>query len=327
VSLIPTPNDDENALIAFKNNLITNPAAVYLSSLTSQLSRYTMRNALRTIIAVVRNVEVGSISDQVMLSYNWGALRYQHTAAIRSILAERYSPSNANRILSALRGVLREAWRLEYMTAEEYQRAIDIKLVKSHILPHGRDLDNEEIKDLAEACRADPSIAGIRDLAIIGLLYSCGLRRSELVNLEWTDFNERSGQLKIRMGKGRKQRTVYVTGGTLKALMRWATVLGASSGAMFRPILKNGRIMNTGMVSQSIYDMLKRRSKEAGVSDFSPHDLRRTFVGDMLDSGVDIATVADIAGHSSIETTRRYDRRPETTKKTAAEKINFPADE
>lgn len=56
----------------------------------------------------------------------------------------------------------------------------------------------------------------------------------------------------------------------------------------------------------------------------SPHDFRRTFVGDMLDWGVDIVTVANIAGHASIDTTLRYHRRQEETKRVAAGKLHFP---
>jgi integrase len=93
---------------------------------------------------------------------------------------------------------------------------------------------------------------------------------------------------------------------------------------LFAPVLKSGKINRKRMNPPSIYDMLKKRARQAGVPDFSPHDLRRTFVGDMLDRGVDIATVANIAGHASVDTTRRYDRRPDETKKQAATKLHFP---
>lgn len=301
-----------------------NPAAIYLNSLTSELSRYTMRNALRTIIAMMYDKSVEAVNDLEMLHFNWARLRYQHTAAIRARIANRYSPSSANRILSALRGVLKEAWRLGYTTAEEYQRAVDIQNVKARFLPSGRSLAQQEVRQLLQACKADDTPAGVRDYAIIALLYSCGLRRSELVSLRCEDFDPQEGTLKVRKGKGRKQRIVYVTGAALRALLQWRKLYDADTGMLFVPILKNGKLRKRGMVSQSIYDMLAKRAKQAGVKRLSPHDLRRTFVGDMLDLGVDIATVANIAGHSSVDTTRRYDRRPETTKKKAAEKLILP---
>jgi integrase len=67
-----------------------------------------------------------------------------------------------------------------------------------------------------------------------------------------------------------------------------------------------------------------KRGAEAGVKPFSAHDFRRTFVGDLLDRGVDIVTVAKMAGHSDVKTTARYDRRPEETKRDAAGKLYFP---
>jgi integrase len=90
------------------------------------------------------------------------------------------------------------------------------------------------------------------------------------------------------------------------------------------PVLKNDRIVTRRLTSQAIYNLVKSRAVQAGVSDFSPHDFRRTFVGDMLERGVDIATVANIAGHASVDTTRRYDRRPEEVKKKAARALHFP---
>ena len=70
--------------------------------------------------------------------------------------------------------------------------------------------------------------------------------------------------------------------------------------------------------------MLGKRGAEAGVKDFSAHDFRRTFVGDLLDRGVDISVVSKLAGHSDPKTTARYDRRPEATKRDAAAKLHFP---
>jgi integrase len=167
----------------------------------------------------------------------------------------------------------------------------------------------------------------VRDAAIIGLLYTCGLRRAELVALDVDDVDTETGRLLVRAGKGRKQRTVYAQGGALRALLDWIAqraIRIPENGPLFVPVLKGKKITPRRMNPQSIYDMLKKRATASGVKDFSPHDMRRTFVGEMLDRGVDIATVANIAGHASVDTTRRYDRRPEETKKRAAEKLHFP---
>jgi site-specific recombinase XerD len=297
------------------------PAAVYLAGLSSERSRRVTAQALRTITALITGEDPRQAD---IFALNWSALRYPHTAAIRARLAQDFSPATTNRLLSALRGVLKEAWRLGYMTAEDYQRAVDVHNIKGETLPAGRELSQGELLALVEICKQDDSPAGVRDAAILGLLYTCGLRRAELVALEAADFEPESGKLSVRAGKGRKQRTVYVQGGALHALTDWRAILQNDSGALFVPINKGGKLIPRRMNAQSIYDMLKKRGEQAGVKAFSPHDLRRTFVGDMLDRGVDIATVANIAGHASVDTTRRYDRRPEETKRKAANKLHFP---
>lgn len=297
------------------------PAAVYLFSLGSERSRKVMAQALRTVVSLLTGIDPGEAD---ILALDWAALRYVHTAYVRARLSETYSPATANRTLSALRGVLKEAWRLGQMSAEDYHRAVDVGSVKGETVPAGRELSAGEILALVQVCKADNSPAGVRDAAIIGLLYTCGIRRAELVALDVEDFDPESGRLLIRAGKGRKQRTVYVQGGALRALQDAITVMGRTSGPLFIPVLKGHRVTERRMNAQSIYDMLRKRAEQAGVKNFSPHDFRRTFVGEMLERGVDIATVANIAGHASVDTTRRYDRRPETTKKQAANKLHFP---
>lgn len=310
VTLPYTPGTDLQPLAS------KNPAAVYLARLTSANSRRTMHNALNTIAAL-------DGKDAYML--DWSRLRYQHTAAIRAHLAEQYAPATANKLLSALRGVLREAWRLELMSAEDYQRAVDLENIKAETFPAGRDLSFGEIRALADVCMADSSPAGVRDAAILGMLATCGVRRAELVAIDITDLDPESGQLRIRSGKGRKDRTAYATHGTLEALRDWLRERGTESGALFHPINKGGRIQyGMSMTAQAVYKMLEKRGAQAGLKTFTPHDFRRTFVGDLLDRGVDIATVAKLAGHADVKTTARYDRRPETVKRDAAAKLHFP---
>src|ERR1051326_8730093 len=94
-----------------------NPAAVYLSSLSSDRSRRVIEQTLRTAAAFLTGQNPRTTN---ILTINWSALRYPHTAALRARLVEDYAPATVNRTLSAVRGVLKEAWRLGQMTAEDY---------------------------------------------------------------------------------------------------------------------------------------------------------------------------------------------------------------
>ena len=291
-----------------------NPAAVYLARLGPG-SRRTMLGALETI--------AGLLSPGCSaMALPWAALRYQHTQAVRSVLAERYAPATANKMLSALRGVLREAFRLGQMSAEEHGRAVDLLSVRGQRVLAGRALDGGELRALLGVCDVETA-QGARDAALVALGYCAGLRRSELVELNVDDFNAESGELLVR-GKSSKERLVYATNGALDALVNWLRFRGHEPGPMVVPIDKVGRLSMRRMSSQAAYYILARLAARAGVSHFSPHDLRRSCISDLLDAGADVSSVQKLAGHAKVETTIRYDRRPERAKRRAAELLHVP---
>src|SRR5262249_39779335 len=92
----------------------------------------------------------------------------------------------------------------------------------------------------------------------------------------------------------------YVTNGARAALDAWLTVRGAEPGPLFVPIDKAGRVQPRGMTTQAIYLWHAGQAwRGGGIEHFSPHDLRRSFVGDMLDAGADESLVQQLAGHAN----------------------------
>lgn len=295
-----------------------NPALVYLASL-AESSRRPMRQSLQAIADLV---QPGTPFD----AFPWHGLRYQHTTAIRTKLSESYSAATANRHLSALRGVLKEAWRLGYMTAEEYQRAVDVKAIKGTKAAQaekGRHLKQGEFAALIGVC-LDGSKAGVRDACLLAVAYVAGLRRAELASLQLSDYDQSEGTLKITKGKGNKERIVPLAEGAADALSDWLEIRGPWAGPLFTVVRKGDHVTLDPLTAQSVYDILAKRADDAKVKKFSPHDLRRTFAGDLLDSGADLSTVQKLMGHSSANTTAGYDRRDAKAKKAAVNKLHIP---
>jgi len=294
-----------------------NPALVFLARLAPG-SRVTMRGALD----VLAKIATGGLTDHV--SCPWAALRYQHTTAILAKLREQYSINSVNKHRAALRGVLRECWRLGLMDAESYRHAIDVERARGQAVPRGRALDQGELRALFSACADDLTAAGARDAGLLAVLYGAGLRRAEVVALDLGDYTVETGALLVRSGKGNKQRLGYATNGSRDALDAWIKIRGSDSGPLFWPCNKGGRLIPRRMTPQAILVMVTKRAAEARVRHFSPHDLRRSFIGDMLDSGADVSAIQQLAGHSSPNTTVLYDRRGERAKRKAAESLHVP---
>src|SRR5438445_9745376 len=256
------------------------PARVYMPRL-GEGPRSTMRTALDTLAALL----TGHRCDADTL--DWSRLRYQHTAALRAVLLERYQPATTNKHLAALRGVLREAWQLGQIAAEDYHRAVNVRVVKATTLPRGRALSRRELRALFRVCQHDPRPSGRRDAALLAVLYGAGLRRSEVVALDLAHYEPETGALTIRGAKGGKDRLSYTANGSRAALAAWLHVRSMEPGPLFWPVDQAGRMTPRRMTSQSILEILERRARQARVPRFSPHDLRRTFISDLLDAGAD----------------------------------------
>lgn len=255
------------------------------------------------------------------MTISWSIVGYQQVAVIRSKLSG-YAPSTANKTLAAVRGVLRQAFALGQIDPEVYQRATSVRSVRGARVVRGRAVTKAELKKLFEVCDVR-TVAGARDAALLAVAYGAGLRRSEITQLDLSDLDPTTWKLIIR-GKGNKQRLAYATNGARLALAKWTSVRGSHSGPLFLPVNKADRIEHRRMTEQAVYMILRRLGQKAKIEKFSPHDLRRTFIGDLLDAGADIVTVQALAAHASVTTTARYDRRPERTRQKAAEMIHVP---
>jgi len=301
--------------------------AAYLASLAPTGQR-SIRGALSRVAAVFNH----SIDTMP-----WSSLRAQHLAVLSSSLYLKNihvapateqknklaSTATINHALAAVRGVLKTAWLHDLITTSDYQKAIATRGARGSSLPAGRDVANSEIQTLMRSCDVTTP-AGIRDRALLAVLWSGGLRRDEVAGATLANYDAARGDLVVT-GKGNKQRVVCIGSSVRPLVNAWLVIRGNAAGALFNPINRGGRVaVGQHMTAQAVYKMLHTRAAVAGVDTFSPHDLRRTFVGNMLANGTDIATVATMCGHSSINTTARYDRRKLDTLRAAADRLTMP---
>ncbi|MEO7716316.1 MAG: site-specific integrase [Capsulimonas sp.] len=304
--------------------LSEHPAAVYLASLAPG-SRPTMRQALATIAEILSNGQCD------IMTLDWAALRYKHTAALRAVLMEKYSPATVKKMLAALKRVLHECWRLGQISEEARARASDVRVKVPDTAPRGREIYEGEIRAMFGSCKKDVTIRGRRDAALLAVLDGCGIRREEAADLCVRDYDPETGQITVRAGKGNKYRIVYSPDGTVAAMDAWLPKLAAAGAAhsdplapLFPAINKGGRVRLKNMTAGAIYLIIQARAQKANVKEITTHDFRRHFVGESLDAGEDIATVQRACGHTDPKTTAKYDRRGNRTLRRLAGKLHVP---
>lgn len=291
----------------------------YLARLQSPESVRTMGGCLDALARIMADDPSAARYDP-----KWHLLRYDHTNGLLDLLgAQGWAPATINKHLSALRGVVTECWRLGMIDADTRDRVKDVANIKNSRLPAGRALTTDEVAALLRTC-ADGSAKGARDAAIFAVLALTGGRRSEVVALDMGHWVPAERALLYR-GKGNKERVVHLAHDALPYMSAWLIHRGTRPGPLFCRVLKSGRVLPTSRLSgQAVARMLDVRGMQAAIPHATPHDLRRTFAGDLLDAGADLSVVRAAMGHVSADTTASYDRRPLRAQRDATDRLTLP---
>lgn len=323
--------DSNAAAVVLAAPLVENPFAVYFAGrLLSPKSRRSQLSKLRRVLRLFFRFE-GEPRD-----FPWHTLRYGHIEALRGWMASVWplangrigaAPQTCNGVLTTLRGILRQCYRLELISERDFRLCSEVPNVKGHRVPTGRMVPTGEARAMFEAVRERqaPELAA-RNAAMLGVLYGGGLRRGELAGLDLANVNAERTGLRF-VGKGNKERVVPLPAGAVAALEAWLALRGDAPGPLFYPTAGQGTRLAPGerISEATVYSTVKRIAKIAGVPDLSPHDYRRNYGSTLLD-GADIKTVSKLMGHSSMLTTGMYDRRDERAALAASELVFVPFD-
>ncbi|MCG8315863.1 MAG: site-specific tyrosine recombinase XerD [Pseudomonadales bacterium] len=225
--------------------------------------------------------------------------------SMKAYLAERqqqgFNRRSTARSLSALRGFYRFMVRTNQMETDPTANVEQVKLGK----PLPKSLSEAEVESLLLAPEMSEPI-GLRDKAMLELLYGCGLRVSELVGLETHQMNTRQGVIRL-IGKGQKERLVPMGEEALVWVLRYikearTLLLKEPDSQILFPSTRG-----TFMTRQTFWHRIKHYVQVAGIEkSVSPHTLRHAFATHLLNHGADLRVVQLLLGHSDLSTTQIY---------------------
>ncbi len=284
-----------------------NPAEIYLASLRSVKSRAGMESLLNCTVAYFDE-------DATTDDFEWSTLSYPDVLQFMGwLFEEEKTPNTINTYLAAIKGVAKEAWKLNVMEIDQYHRIKEIKRVPGSRIDKGRALSTKELNTMIDHCMAQEGSIAMRDACLIALTYSAGLRREEASLLPLAAYNKSEMKLSIH-GKGNKERVNTLNNRVIDIVETWLDDRGRQPGPLFVRIYKGGKLTLEPITDKTVYNIIVRRYKECDLKRLTPHDLRRTFATALLEHGEDLFVVQDLMGHASIETTKRYDKRGEQKK-------------
>jgi integrase/recombinase XerC len=238
------------------------------------------------------NVELGKVDRIAIRKY----LSFLHRKNRKSSIARK---------ISTLRSFFKYLVREQMIPSNPAKSVSTPKVEKT--LPTTLTVDEafrlmESPKHLSDKSSAGSKEKDLRDRAILELLYSSGLRVSELVGLNSNQLDLDLGIVRV-MGKGRKERIVPVGVKAIEALKAYMEGRGIVEGE--DPLVINS--WGGRLTARSIGRLIKKYSRHSGIfRKVSPHSLRHTFATHLLDAGADIREIQEMLGHSSLSTTQRY---------------------
>lgn len=222
------------------------------------------------------------------------------TAYLADLHRRGLAKSSVCRKLSALRAFYRFLRQRKMAVEDPCASLSNPKLPKVH----PRVLNVDQAIHLVET-DVTPDPEGLRDLALLEVLYGSGLRVSEALGLDFAHVDLDQKLVRV-MGKGRKERVVPLTGPAAQRLRRYLEQRGAFGPAAREQAIflgrKGGRLSRR-QADRIVKDMALRSGAPSSVS---PHTLRHSFATHMLQAGADLRSVQELLGHSRISTTQRY---------------------
>ncbi len=218
------------------------------------------------------------------------------------LYAQNYTKSTTARKLATLRSFYKFLIRRSLVSINPLSTIRTPKQEKR--LP--KCLDLEQVQKLLDA-PGDSDLLGARDKAMLEVLYSSGIRVSELVELELADIDLQEGILRVR-GKGRKDRLTPIGSQAIRAVQRYfelkaldAKSVNQTNGRVF--LNKHGESLSTRSVRRKLDKYLVAAGLDPGIS---PHTLRHSFATHLLNNGADLRSVQELLGHQSLSTTQVY---------------------
>jgi site-specific recombinase XerD len=209
--------------------------------------------------------------------------------------------------MSAIRKLAAEAADNGLLAPELASGIARVKSAKSVGIRMGNWLSARQAQSLLNAPDIT-TIRGLRDRAILAVLFGCGLRRSEVAALTFGHVQQRDGRWCIvdLVGKHARVRTVPMPNWVKVAIDAWTIPAALSEGHIFRAVIRGDRICGERLGEKVVWQMLRQYAAEVGVPGIAPHDARRTCARLCRAAGGELEQIQMLLGHASVQTTERY---------------------